>query len=96
MDREALEALKARPEVEAFKVWLARLALPLVVAQAKVQSKKHRVDPSGAVLDAEVEEVSDDQYRINAAQLGLIGLILTELETTDQLRRSLMGNVEPQ
>ena len=81
VDQEALALLKARPEVEAFKVWLALLALPLVEAQAKVQSSKQQVDPNGQAISYHKELISDEEYRINAARLQLIASVFQELET---------------
>lgn len=81
VDQDAMALLKARPEVEALKVWLALLALPLVEAQAKVQSSRQRVDPSGQAISYQKELISDEEYRINAARLQLIASVFQELET---------------
>ena len=84
VDKEALAALKARPEVEAFKAWLALQAFPLVVAQARVQSRKPKVDPNGQVIESTVTLMDDQEYRINAARLELLATIFLELETTSR------------
>lgn len=87
LDQETLDQLKARPELEAFKVWLARVALPLVEAQAKVQSRRQRVDPNGQVIDASTVFKEEEEYRVTAGRLEIIAAILLELETTQEDRR---------
>lgn len=81
---DQMDQLKVRPEVEAFKVWLAQVALPLVAAQGRVQSRKRRVDRSGQTVDEEIGVQSEDEYLLNAARLDLIAMIVTELETMQQ------------
>ena len=92
VDQEALAALKARPEVEALKVWLALLALPLVEAQAKVQSSNQQVDPNGQAISSHKELISDDEYRINAARIQLIASIFQELETVNRFTQVIDGH----
>lgn len=84
LDREQMDALKARPEIEALKAWLALQAFPLVVAQARVQSRRPKVDPNGQVIESTVTLMDDQEYRINAARLELLATIFMELETTNR------------
>ena len=92
VDQEALAALKVRPEVEALKVWLALLALPLVEAQAKVQSSKQQVDPNGQAISSQKELITDDEYRVNAARIQLIASIFQELETINRFTQVIDGH----
>ena len=52
MDKEALKRLKVHPDLEAFRVFLAQVALPLVEAQARVQFDKPEEAPRLAVENA--------------------------------------------
>lgn len=79
VDQDSLDLLKGRLEVEAFKVWLARVALQLVEEQAKV----HRPKPQGDHNEPGIN------YVANAAKLELIVMIMAELETKSFEKRAL-------